>query len=179
MKDIENMIENLVERVLSEEVNKKVKDITESVSTEIDEMEEYYEVAKNRKEERKATKKDEPKEGMGKMPELRDKFDGRDSEVVGVYSDIDKQRKEMGEDEVEEGNEFSGARAKAIEDGKDEFEVDGKTYPVEGEKNESKKQSLKLTEDEMIELIQRIVKEQKISGITGQKKAMKTTKKDN
>ena len=61
MKDIENMIENLVERVLSEEVNKKVKDITESVSTEIDEMEEYYEVAKNRKEERKATKKDEPK----------------------------------------------------------------------------------------------------------------------
>ena len=61
MKDIENMIENLVERVLSEEVNKKVKDITESVSTEIDEMEEYYEVAKNRKEERKATKKDEPR----------------------------------------------------------------------------------------------------------------------
>jgi len=179
MKDIENMIENLVERVLSEEVNKKVKDITESVSTEIDEMEEYYEVAKNRKEERKATKKDEPKEGMGKMPELRDKFDGRDSKVVGVYSDIDKQRKEMGEDEVDEGNEFSGARAKAIEDGKDEFEVDGKTYPVEGEKNESKKQSLKLTEDEMIELIQRIVKEQKISGITGQKKAMKTSKKDN
>ena len=178
MKDIENMIESLVERVLHEEVSKKVKTITETVSGEIDEMEEYYEVAKNRKEERRASK-DEPKEGMGKMPELRDKFDGRDSEVVGVYSNIDKQRKEMGEDEVEEGNEFSGARAKAIEDGKDEFEVDGETYPVKGEKNESKKRSLKLTEDEMIELIQRIVREEKISGVVGQNKAMKTSKKDN
>ena len=181
MKDIENMIENLVERVLSEEVNKKVKDITESVSGEIDEMEEYYEVAKNRKEDRMA-KKEESKEGMGKMPELRDKFDGRDSKVVGVYSNIDKQSEEM-EEEVEEGNAFSGARAKAIEDGKDEFTVDGKTYPVEDEedevKSESKKQTLQLTEDEMIELIQRIVKEQKIEGISSEKKSMKTSKKDN
>ena len=198
MKDIENMIENLVERVLHEEVNKKVKDITEAVSTEIDEMEEYYEVAKNRKEERKASK-EEPKEDMGKMPELRDKFDGRDSKVVGVYSNINKQRREMGEDEVEEGNEFSGARAKAIENGEKEFTVDGKTYPVEGESTEQTssgsaggysaplgwnesvdgKRSLKLTEDEMIELIQRIVREQKISGVVGQNKAMKTSKKDN
>ena len=182
MKDIENMIENLVERVLSEEVNKKVKDITESVSGEIDEMEEYYEVAKNRKEDRMA-KKEESKEGMGKMPELRDKFDGRDSKVVGVYSDIDKQREEMEEEEVEEGNKFSGARAEAIKNGEKEFTVDGKTYPVEDEedevKSESKKQTLQLTEDEMIELIQRIVKEQKIEGISSEKKSMKTSKKDN
>lgn len=179
MKDIENMIENLVERVLSEEVNKKVKDITESVSGEIDEMEEYYEVAKNRKEDRMA-KKEESKEGMGKMPELRDKFDGRNSKVVGVYSDIDKQREEMEEEEVEEGNKFSGARAEAIKNGEKEFTVDGKTYPVEDEvKNESKKQTLQLTEDEMIELIQRIVKEQKIEGISSEKKSMKTSKKDN
>jgi len=182
MKDIENMIENLVERVLSEEVNKKVKDITESVSGEIDEMEEYYEVAKNRKEDRMA-KKEESKEGMGKMPELRDKFDGRDSKVVGVYSDIDKQREEMEEEEVEEGNKFSGARAEAIKNGEKEFTVDGETYPVEDEedevKSESKKQTLQLTEDEMIELIQRIVKEQKIEGISSEKKSMKTSKKDN
>ena len=182
MKDIENMIENLVERVLSEEVNKKVKDITESVSGEIDEMEEYYEVAKNRKEDRMA-KKEESKEGMGKMPELRDKFDGRNSKVVGVYSDIDKQREEMEEEEVEEGNKFSGARAEAIKNGEKEFTVDGKTYPVEDEedevKNESKKQTLQLTEDEMIELIQRIVKEQKIEGSSSEKKSMKTSKKDN
>ena len=37
---------------------------------------------------------------------------------------------EVNEEEVEEGNAFSAARAKAVEDGKDEFEVDGKTYKV-------------------------------------------------
>jgi len=35
------------------------------------------------------------------------------------------------EEEIEEGNEFTGALAKAKEEGKDEFEVDGKTYKVE------------------------------------------------
>ena len=41
------------------------------------------------------------------------------------------------EAEVEEGNEFSGARDDAIKAGKDSFEVDGKTYPVKGDKKES------------------------------------------
>lgn len=39
-------------------------------------------------------------------------------------------KEEMDEDEVEEGNEFSGALAQAKKDGKEEFEVDGKTYKV-------------------------------------------------
>jgi hypothetical protein len=186
MKDIENMIEKLVEKVINEEVNSKVKNITESVSQEIDEMEEYYEVAKKRKEERMANK-EEPKEGMGKMPELRDKFDGRDSRVVGVDSDIDKQR--MEEEELEEGNEFTVARCKAGLNGDKKFKVGDKEYDLEDwsdedEKsckgvNESKKQTLQLTEDEMIELIERIVKEQKIEGISSEKKAMKSSKKDN
>ena len=50
-KEIENMIDGIVEKVLSEEVTKKAKEITEAVSGEIDEMEEYYEIAKRRKEE--------------------------------------------------------------------------------------------------------------------------------
>lgn len=186
MKDIENMIENLVEKVINEEINTKVKNITEAVSSEIDEMEEYYEVAKNRKEERMA-KKEESNEGMGKMPELRDKFDGRDSKVVGVYSDIDKQRAEMGEEELGE-DAFNFAAAKAALAGDKEFEFGGETHPVEMDKetaekiagkNESKKRTLQLTEDEMIELIERIVKEQKIEGISSETKAMKTSKKDN
>ena len=41
----------------------------------------------------------------------------------------------------EEGNEFSGERDKAIKAGKDSFEVDGKTYPVKGDKNESLEES--------------------------------------
>ena len=188
MKDIEIMIEKLVEKVINEEVNSKVKNITESVSQEIDEMEEYYEVAKKRKEERMA-KKEETKEGMGKMPELRDKFDGRNSKVVGVDSNIKKQRKEMGEEELEEGNEFTMARCKAGLNGDKKFKVGNKEYDLkdwseEDEKscksmNESKKQTLQLTEDEMIDLIERIVKEQKIEGISSEKKAMKSSKKDN
>lgn len=38
--------------------------------------------------------------------------------------------KKMGESEMEEGNEFSGELAKARAQHKDEFNVDGKTYPV-------------------------------------------------
>lgn len=47
--------------------------------------------------------------------------------------DTDRFMKAAGlmEDDVEEGNEFTGALAKAKADGKKEFEVDGKTYKVE------------------------------------------------
>jgi hypothetical protein len=53
---------------------------------------------------------------------------------------------------MEEGNEFSGALANAKKRGDKSFEVDGKTYPV--------KESIQLTEDELVELIEKIVKEQ-------------------
>jgi hypothetical protein len=93
--------------------------------------------------------------GMGwPYEEKRDEFDGRKSKVIGVYSDINKQRNE--EDETLEGNEFSGALADAKEKGKDEFEVDGKIYKVK----ESKKSSLVLSEEELIDLIEKIVMEQ-------------------
>lgn len=65
--------------------------------------------------------------------EQRDEFDGRKSKVIGVYSDIDKQRMEE-QGETEEGNAFSGARADAIEAGEKTFTVDGKTYPVKESK---------------------------------------------
>lgn len=149
MKDIENMIEKLVERVINEEINAKVKNITESVSQEIDEMEEYYEVAKQRKEERMAKKT------------------------------------ETTEEEVEESSAFVLAADAARDAGEKEFEFpegSGKMHPVKLKadiKTESKKQTLQLTEDEMIELIERIVKEQKLEGVSSQKTAMKTSKKDN
>jgi hypothetical protein len=79
--------------------------------------------------------------------EDRDEFDGRDSKVIGVYSNIKKQREmeedygddygdweelDLGEDdsEVEEGNAFTGALANAKKSGEDSFEVDGKEYNV-------------------------------------------------
>jgi hypothetical protein len=63
-----------------------------------------------------------------------------------------KVSKEFSEEDVEEGNEFSGALANAKKRGEKSFEVDGKTYPV--------KESIQLTEDELVELIEKIVKEQ-------------------
>lgn len=64
------------------------------------------------------------------------------------------------EDDVEEGNEFSGELAKAKASGKDEFEVDGKKYPVkegkkpdfldmdkDGDKKEPMKKALKDKEE--------------------------------
>ena len=154
--NIEETINNIVDRILNEELSKKMEEAVDAVS-----------------------------EDMGKMPEERDEFDGRDSEVVGVDSNIEKQRmeEEMDEEEMEEGNAFSAARAEAIEKGEDSFEVDGKTYPVEGEEdevNESKKNVVTLSESEMIELIQRLVMEQKeAKGMKDTEKVLKDSKEVN
>ena len=63
-----------------------------------------------------------------------------------------KVSKEFSEEDAMEGNEFSGARAEAIKNGEKYFEVDGKTYPV--------KESIQLTEEELVDLIENIVREQ-------------------
>lgn len=120
---------------------------------EIDEMEEFYEIAKLRKEQRKS-----------------------------------KKEEETNETEVEEGNAFSGARCKAICNNEKSFEVDGKKYDVTDASDddcdcdnlkESTKTILKLTEEEVIDLIEKIVNEQKVNGVTQQNKSMKETEKQN
>lgn len=60
----------------------------------------------------------------------------------------------MEEQEFEEGNAFSGALADAKKSGKDSFEVDGKKYPV--------KESYRLSETELISMIEKIVNEENI-----------------
>lgn len=86
--------------------------------------------------------------------------------------------------EVEEGNAFTDARAKAIDAGEESFEVDGKEYPVKGEKDEIKeskkgKKTLRLTEEELIDLIEKLVSEQKVPGMDAYKKAHKESGKEN
>lgn len=49
-----------------------------------------------------------------------------------------RKMRDMVEAETEEGNAFTGALAKAKEEGKDSFEVDGKKYHVKEEKKEKK-----------------------------------------
>jgi hypothetical protein len=70
-----------------------------------------------------------------------------------------KSKKKETDEEVEEGNAFTGSLSKAKEEGKSSFDVDGKKYQVkEGKKQVS--ESIQLTENELIGLIEKIVKEQ-------------------
>ena len=68
-----------------------------------------------------------------------------------------KDRHGMEEQETEEGNAFSGALSDAKKSGKDSFEVDGKKYPV--------KESVRMNERELVNLIERIVLEQKTTNV--------------
>ena len=63
----------------------------------------------------------------------------------------------MEEQETEEGNAFSGALSDVKKSGKDSFEVDGKKYPV--------KESVRMNERELINLIEKIVLEQKSTNV--------------
>jgi hypothetical protein len=55
---------------------------------------------------------------------------GRKKYGKAVFQKAAAAGKKMGEGDMEEGNEFSGALAQAKAQHKDEFEVDGKRYPV-------------------------------------------------
>jgi hypothetical protein len=68
-----------------------------------------------------------------------------------------KNRYGMEEQETEEGNAFSGALSNAKKSGKDSFEVDGKKYPV--------KESVRMNESELVNLIEKIVLEQKSTNV--------------
>jgi hypothetical protein len=66
--------------------------------------------------------------------------------------------RDMEEAETEEGNEFTEKLMMARKDGDKTMKVGGKTLPVK----ETRKSSLKLTEDELIDLIEQIVLEQSV-----------------
>ena len=81
---------------------------------------------------------------------------------------VKKSKKMETDEEVEEGNAFTGALANAKKEGDKTFEVDGKKFNV--------KESVKLTENEMIDLIERIVKEEKLKA-TAKPKGLATYEK--
>lgn len=130
----------------------KCKSLRENTE-EIDEMEDFYTKAKERKESRIMKNK-------------------------------------MEEVELEEGNAFSEARCEAICAGEKSFKVDGKEYKVTDvdmsdkkacgckSMKESKKH-IRLTESELIELIERIVNEEKVVTQNILNKNLKTSKDEN
>jgi len=113
----------------------------------------------------------------GKQKQLdRNKNNKIDSEDFKL---LRKSKKHQTDEEMGEGNAFTGALAKAKRKGDDEFEVDGKEYQV--------KESIKLTEEEMIDLIEKIVNEEKDNirkqssapGISITKRNLGKSKKEN
>ena len=134
---------------MNEDKCKSLRETTE----EIDEMEDFYTKAKERKEARTMKNKIEEKE-------------------------------------LEEGNAFSEARCEAICSGEKSFKLDGKEYKVTDvdisdkkvcgckSMKESKKH-IKLTESELIGLIERIVNEEKVVTQNILNKNLKTSKDEN
>ena len=91
----------------------------------------------------------------GKLKNLRK--DRTEQDIV-IDDTLDgKIKYEETDEEVEEGNAFTGALSKAKKSGKDSFNVDGKTYHVKENRNR-----LSLSEDELIDMIENIVKEQMV-----------------
>jgi len=152
MDKFKNHIDRLVSKVLNEEIESKIKQITETMSGEWTEIEMEEELKGNQKKldvakpKGKLTGADFKKLRTSKETKVTKKFGGK-------YG--------MEEQETEEGNAFSGALADAKKSGKDSFEVDGKKYSVKENKG-----SLKLTENELIDMIEKIVMEQKVKDIT-------------
>jgi hypothetical protein len=96
---------------------------------------------------------------------------------------LKKGKSAVEEEEVEEGNLFSGKRKEAIKQGKKSFKVDGKTYPVkesiEYHIKDSEGDIIKLTENELVDLIENLVNEEKTSGLKtiGKPKGLTTYEK--
>lgn len=117
MNDFQKNIDKLVSKVLNEEIETKLKRIVETKG-------EWMEIDVDEELTGNQSKLDVAKP-KGKLT-AADFKKLRDSKVhhkkVDEYEDLDE--------EMEEGNAFSGALARAKESGKDTFEVDGKEYNV-------------------------------------------------
>ena len=113
-----------------------------------------------------------PKDGKMYFDKYQEKFDGKPFRVR-------TRKNEMGENEVGEGNAFSGALKDARKKDKPSFEVDGKTYQVkESKRTNSVKEKVVFTESELINFIERLVEAEKVVD-KGFKTAMTATEKEN
>lgn len=177
MSNFKNNIDRLVSRILNEEIETKVKQLSKVINegewTEIEMDEELHGKQKN------IDKNKNGKIDADDFKKLRSTKSKK--EVDELYSyDEESDSEDMGEAETEEGNAFTGALAKAKKEGDDDFTVDGKKFNVKESKRRISNQknlatilksvkenskSLKLTENELIDMIENIVKEQQVKDI--------------
>lgn len=89
---------------------------------------------------------DAPSEPSDEMP--ADAEMGDDLPMV-IPADDEEEAPLMGAC-ASEGNEYSGKRQDAIDAGEDEFEVDGKTHKVKGDKSKTESEEVKEAKDKMV-----------------------------
>lgn len=154
----------------------KCKSLQESMDeVEIDEMEDNYKIAQERRKEREMKNAEGNKDYIKNSP---------DDDLIGVYSD-NSTEDGLEEEETMESNAFVLAADAAKDAGKDEFEFpegSGKMHKVTIKKDiktESTKKILTLSEEQMIELIEKIIEEQFVSGQKETKESLSGSKKEN
>ena len=130
MNNSQKKIDRLVESILNEEVEKKVNSIMEQLKgkqSKLDVAEPKGKLTAADFKKLRGTKKTETNEGDGMCSECGGgMYEGECMECGSSYMKEEWNE----EEEVEEGNAFSGALNKARKQHKDSFEVDGETYPV-------------------------------------------------
>jgi hypothetical protein len=204
MRTLNKYIDSVVNKVLKESLEERADKIIGKLNTKInetDDMDGFEEIDLNEGEtceqcggsmnEGKCSECGSEMENMyegtkklskgqkyiSKQAKPTDKIDAKDFEKLRMKKH--KSKKHQTDEEMEEGNAFTGALARAKKLGDDEFEVEGKKYQV--------KESIRLTEDEIIDLIEKIVKEEKDNirkqsnhpGVSTTKKNLDNSKKEN
>ena len=126
---------------LEDELEDTVDDAgDEEISEEAEEVE-----ATEESEEVEATEESEEAE---ESEDVEATEESEEAEEVEESEDVEAtEESEEAEEDIEEGNAFGAARAKAIADGKDEFEVDGETYKVKDVDAEDKENAEEFVEE--------------------------------
>lgn len=121
---------------------------------------------------------DEYREMLTDLEDQLEDAEDRRRQLIEKLEDVIEKQKEIEaklkdirskKAQVAEGSAFNTARLKAIEAGEDEFEFDGKTYPVTNVDKEDKELAKEITE--ALELVERLDNStmKRMSGLTDQK----------
>ena len=147
MDRFEKYLDKVVKQVLDETLNKKVGNLVSEIEKKsklhggqhkIDVAEpkgkitaDDFKKLRTKKDMKEYTMGDDQIEKVEPYGDFSTDSPKKVSKVKNVgYNYERKVAKEFNENDMEEGNAFSGALAKAKKDGKSSFEVDGKTYEV-------------------------------------------------
>ena len=187
-------IESIVKKVLEESLQEKTDYLVNKIKSKISEEPETAPNPDGCKKIKEIIA-DGGEDTLGKLEE----YCGKSEMGEGLYGNqkrLDKNKnnridsedfkmlRKEDDDELEEGNAFTGALSNAKKSGKDSFEVDGKKYSVKESNKKffkkSVKESFRLTENELIDLIERIViEDKKAKGMAETEKVLSTNKKEN